>query len=511
VLARPDYVEVYRVKQAVPAARAGFGLTAKTTRLTLTGEHLAEQFDEHVRETSVYGEDELLPLALVPITDLVAGQSIELEQRVDGLEPGRRLVIVGRIGSLDASGQVVAGPPATEVATLLRTVDLGGRSRLDLVDPLAHAYVRDSLIIRANVAAASHGETVASEVLGSGDPAVANQSFALKQVPVTYVAASTPSGGASTLEVRVDDVRWQEVPSLYGRGASERVYVTRADAEGKRTLRFGDGYNGARPPLGSENVVARYRKGLGTSGNVRAGQLSLLLARPLGVARVDNPLASSGAQDPESLGSARDNAPLTVITLDRIVSLEDYADFARSFAGIGKAHAAWTWHPSGRGVSITVAGMDGADVPDGSALREHLLDAIRALASMPAPVLLRSYRPVTMGLAATVTAEPDRRVEHVRADVLGAVRSAFSFRNRAFGQSVYLSEVFAVIQRVPGVRMVVVDQLYRTAADGTVKMAVGGMLEANAPRDGDDAQATLAAELLTVAGANPLDQVKVIQ
>ena len=41
---------------------------------------------------------------------------------------------------------------------------------------------------------------------------------------------------------------------------------------------------------------------------------------------------------PEASDDARRNAPLAVMSLDRLVSVQDYADFARTFAGIGKAY-----------------------------------------------------------------------------------------------------------------------------------------------------------------------------
>ena len=37
----------------------------------------------------------------------------------------------------------------------------------------------------------------------------------LRQSPLTYVQASTPTGMQTTLQVRVNGVAWQEVPTLY--------------------------------------------------------------------------------------------------------------------------------------------------------------------------------------------------------------------------------------------------------------------------------------------------------
>jgi hypothetical protein len=506
---RPGYVEVYRVEQAIAASRTDFGITAKTTRLHLSGEHLLEEFDEHVRETTALFEDEALPLAEVPLAELVEGARLELDGAVPALPAGRRVLVTGLTATI-VGGEVLRGAPAVEVATVARALEGESRTTLELDAPLEHRYLRETMTIRANVAPATNGETVAREVLGSGDPARSDQRFALKQAPVTYTSAATPQGGLTTLEVYVDDVRWREVPNLLGQGPNDRVYVTRADETQHRTVQFGDGLNAARPPLGVENVVARYRKGLGSVGNVRAGQLSLLLTRPLGVSKVENPRPSDGAQDPQALEDARENAPLTVVTLDRIVSLEDYRSFCRAFCGIGKAHAAWTWFPTGRGVSITVAGPGGAPVPDGSALQRSLRDAIDALASVPAPVRVQTYRRVHVQLSATVLVEPDVAPQGVRERVHAALRTEFSFARRAFGQPVHLSEVIAAIQRIPGVRMVDLDRLARVPETGPASVAVEGVLDAAAPRDGDDAPSTPAAELLTIAADDPLDQVRVI-
>ena len=116
--------------------------------------------------------------------------------------------------------------------------------------------------------------------------------------------------------------------TFFERAPKDHVFISRRDDDGKTGVQFGDGNTGARLPSGANNVRAKYRKGIGIEGLVKAGQLSMLLSRPLGVKGVTNPLAASGAQDPEQIDDARANAPLRVLTLERVVSLLDYEDFA---------------------------------------------------------------------------------------------------------------------------------------------------------------------------------------
>jgi predicted phage baseplate assembly protein len=132
-------------------------------------------------------------------------------------------------------------------------------------------------------------------------------------------------------------------PKPYGKSTNDRVFVSRAEDDGTTYIQFGDGITGTRLPSGAENIRARYRVGIGLEGEVKAGQLSLLMTPQLGIKSVVSPLPATGADEPEVIENIRSNAPLTVLTLDRIVSILDYENFASAYAGIGKARADLIW------------------------------------------------------------------------------------------------------------------------------------------------------------------------
>jgi hypothetical protein len=337
------------------------------------------------------------------------------------------------------------------------------RSTLQLAKPLAGVYDRATMRINANVAAATHGESV-YEPLGSGDATISHQSFLLAQTPLTYVSADTPSGSASTLKIYVNDVLWEEALFLHGRGANEHIYITRQDDEGRTTVCFGDGVNGARLPTGQDNVRAEYRKGSGLGGLVQAEQLSQLMSRPLGLGGVTNPEAAQGAEDPESRDAARKNAPTTVLTLDRAVSLQDYEDFARTFAGIAKAQAVWVWDGRRRTVFITVAGPGGAPLEEEGAVMANLKEALHQYGDPFVVFTIKSYRPVLFQIHGTVTVAPDHVAETVLAEVTADLRQRYAFDVREFGQLVALSDVVAAIQSIAGVVAVDIDNFYRNDA-----------------------------------------------
>ena len=411
---------------------------------------------------------------------------------------GSELCITAPAGKLLLQAPLDDDPVVAEIATLAGGADAVATTLSDTtlrVDaPLKYCYARDSLRINANVAPATHGETV-SELAGSGDASRANQSFTLKQPPLTYVSsADDPSGAASTLQVRVNELLWQQRSSLYGAASTERTYALSQDDAGNTRLQFGDGINGARPATGSNNVRLSYRKGLGAAGNLRAGQLSLLLSRPLGVKAVSNPQAATGGQDAETLERARSNAPLRVLTLDRAVSTQDYADFARAYAGVAKSSATWIESGRGRGMHISVAGPDGAAIPAGSASLQNLTGALRNYGDPLLPLDVRSYKAVRFSLKAAIRVADDAQPDLVLAAVSAALQSAYAFDRRDFGQPVTLDEVYAVMHSVSGLLAADIDVL-QTLDAGVYGLQLQPPLLAALPAVQDDGSVN-AAELL---------------
>jgi len=489
LLSNPEYQELYRVASVAEDARVNFTLSSKTMRLALQGENLRERFNERLRGTAVFAQSEELPMAEQPIHTPVSGKFVELARPVEGLLPGRLLVVSGV--------DTVSGKQVSEVVTLQDTGPSAAATKLNFTTTLQHIFRRESVVIHANVCRGTHGETV-QEVLGSGSADQPFQRFTLRQSPLTYVSASNPSGAESTLRIHVDELEWHEVPTLYGRKQTERVFVTQTSDEGRTTVKFGDGRTGARLPKGRENVRATYRKGIGLDGLVQAGQLSLLMTRPLGVKSVVNPLRASGAADRESLEDARGNAPLTVLTLDRIVSLLDYENFTRAYAGIAKSHATWTGSGRTRRVFLTVAGPHAAAIKSLEQPYENLLSALNRAGDPNVRFCVKSFRDVPFRIVGTFRVAADHVPERVKAAVDAALLAHFSFEARSFGQSVTLSEVVAVVQNVPGVLMVDVDDIVRLTGGGLIS----GRLLAAMP------EGELAAELLTLASTQ-LDTLQV--
>ncbi len=474
-LPRDSTLLVTSVTDVSERSRSAYGLAQKSTRLRLENEWLdttpGKESFETIRGTGVFAGSERLALAEEPIETAVSGNELELDGLYDGLESGRWLIVTGERADItasatqDDSASKVPGVPATELVMLAAVEqrfdpDLDGdktHTYLRLVKDLAYSYKRDTVIVYGNVVNSTHGET-RNEVLGSGNAAQSLQKFTLKQSPLTFVAAPNPDGVESTLKVRVNDVLWHESDSLAGLGPNDYRYVTRTDDEAKTSVIFGTGEHGARLPTSPDNVTAVYRNGIGKAGNVRPDQITMLTTRPLGVKGVTNPMAATGGADRESRDLAKQNAPLAVMALDRLVSTQDYADFARTFAGIGKASAARLSDGQRRLVHLTVAGADDIPIDKTSDLYRNLNKALRDFGDphQPIEVALREF--LLLVIEARVSVLQDYLFEKVEPNIRAAILDRFSFERRELGQDALLSEAMATIQNVKGVAYVDIDK-----------------------------------------------------
>jgi hypothetical protein len=313
----------------------------------------------------------------------------------------------------------------------------------------------NSAVLLGNVALSSHGETVADEVLGDGDASAVFQKFELQKNPLTYIPSSGPGGIESTLEVLVNDVRWTEVSSFFGRRPVDQVYTARRADDGTVTVQFGDGRAGARLLSGRGNVVANYREGAGLEGRVDAAALRVPLDLPVGLKAVTNPAETTGGADPESIDQARENAPTTVRTFGRAVSLRDFEDLVRTSGEVAKALATWVWNREARAVHLTVAAQEGQLFTPSDLTRIHA--SLNSQRDPNHALFIDNYVEVPVVVAATVDVKANYVASKVGNASRDALLAALSFDSLRFGQPLDLSEIYAVLQQVDGVSFVDID------------------------------------------------------
>ncbi|WP_406146961.1 putative baseplate assembly protein [Streptomyces sp. NBC_01012] len=239
---------------------------------------------------------------------------------------------------------------------------------------------------------------------------------------------------------------------------------------------------GAVAPKGSVIRARRYRTGGGREGNVARGTVQVLRTSIPYVSEVVNREAARGGVDGETVEEAKLRAPITLRAQERAVTLRDYEELARRAAPETARITCLEGKESEYGAyAIRVLVVPQA-VPDpGGRLRfeqlvpgDALLDRVtrhldeRRLIGTRVAVGPPYYQGVTV--VATVHAFRGVDTDRVRRQThdalyqhLDPLTGGADGRGWPFGRPVQAGEVFAVLQRVPGVELV--DEVILHPAD----------------------------------------------
>jgi hypothetical protein len=335
----------------------------------------------------------------------------------------------------DANGVGIA---ANGTSSGDRNLSLGG-----LPDPVPS--LQPPFLVLPNTLPVTRGKTVTNEVLGSGDATQPGQDFKLSQSPVTYLQQG--ASYASTIGLTVNGMPWTEVPHFYGQPPDAAVFVTHEDNQGYTHVTFGDGINGARLPTGINNVVATYRVGAGAA-SPPAGKLTVIANTYPGLRAVLNPLAVGGGADADQPDQIRHDAPRSVLTFGRAVSVFDYAAIAAQAPGVTRANAVWGWDDSIQRalVRVYVGDTPAAATSAGQAL------AAAGDPNRPVKVTQATERDVALGLTLIYTPGIDtgqlnQAVQTALADIEVGLFGAW---NLNVGQAIFTSQIEAAVLGVPG-------------------------------------------------------------
>ena len=351
-------------------------------------------------------------------------------------------------------------------------------------------FTFDDLALPAGLAAALHADTdpAAQALLALLSPATRQQLTAWKPSD-----PPTPLPSALALALTADLTSllqsWQPVADLLESGASDRSFVVETDNDGYGHLRFGDGVLGLALEAGTE-LRATYRIGNGVAGNVGAESIRYIVFADEKLSGVTltprNPLAAMGGIDPEPIDEVKQFAPFTFGTvLERAITADDYATIAadntrrlaarssliardKALCGVpfrslqnAKAELRWTgsWYTAL--VALDPQGEEGLD----ASLDEEIKLYLEPYRRMGQDLLVQPAVYVPLKVTICVCVLPNYLRGHVESAVMarltGSPDGFFQPDNLSFGDGIYVSQLIAAVQAVPGVRSVKVTELER--------------------------------------------------
>ena len=299
------------------------------------------------------------------------------------------------------------------------------------------------------IVTAVQGTEFTGEQVATSNGAI-NQAYRLRNKPVSALSPTV------YVDLGEGPQEWSYTANLINAGPYDTVYTGFVDSNGNFYLVFGDGVNGYVPPLGSP-ITCNYLTNVGALGNVGSNTITQPATALGGVATVSNPAAATGGAYAESLASIQANAPASLMTNSRAITVSDIETIASQVSGVEWVSVVMETYQL---VNLFV-------VPYGGGSPSALLQ--QAIQTALAPALMANtnvtivtptiYIPVNVSVM--VEAYANFGNDTVQAAVTAALANLLSIANTGFGFRVGLGLVYQTVLAVPGVNYAIVTGLTR--------------------------------------------------
>lgn len=342
-------------------------------------------------------------------------------------------------------------------------------------------YLCDPVIrqVSLNTVLAKQVLTLEDEILGSSN-GTPNQVFYSARTPILgkVVLEVNESQRSSAIEsprnsakgvTEGDWVPWHEVDDFLESSPSDRHFVVeRFSGE----LRFGNGIKGMLLPAGANNVrLHRYKTGGGALGNRPPNSITQLRTSLIGIAEVTNHESAKGGMDEEDWGSVYARGSAYLRHRRRAITAADYEDLARIASPlIAQAKCFPLRDLNSDSLSIVEPGVVSLIIvpKDRASEPRPSLDLLRYVWEFVNPLRMQGTSLVLAGpeyLRINVQAEIIPNYESIEVDIVTACKErleAFlhplaggeNANGWAFGKWPHSSDVYAVLESVPGVEFV---------------------------------------------------------
>lgn len=302
--------------------------------------------------------------------------------------------------------------------------------------------------ILTEVGACTHGQLYSETFTGNGQT---SQQYKLANGPVV-------SGKVTVL---VDAVEWTEVSNLADKDDNDQVYVVLYQEDSTAVVLFGNGVYGKNVPNASALEIS-YVVGGGVEGRVVAGKIVNYLGSQILVSGVTNVSASTGGDDQEGIGSIKVNAPASHKTAGRAVTSKDFETITLTVAGVQQAKAI----EYGGVVRVSIV-PTGGGLP-GVPLKNSVASELDSKRMLGVHVVVEDPVYIDIDVTAVVVAEPGAKQSIIQTRVQNTI-NAFLDPNQSvdgvyingYGEDVFLSELYQLINDVTGVARCTISTLKR--------------------------------------------------
>lgn len=241
------------------------------------------------------------------------------------------------------------------------------------------------------------------------------------------------------------------------------------DSEGRAILRFGDGVFGKQLSP-NDSIVTNYRTGGGSAGNIPANTLTTLLDQSTFINAVTNESAFSGGADEPSITQLRELVPASLRTLERAVTVQDYADIIlTNFNNVSKASAAQNLSDAGIDIDIFVvpAGNSITKITDNLPLFNAVSDFIDERKPVTTTFKIKDAFGMDIFFKATIFLSSGASRSLVESNITTSLLNFFNFSSgdvdesgTKFAQVIRLIDLYNVVGTVEGIERFEITKLH---------------------------------------------------
>jgi len=392
-------------------------------------------------------------------------------------------------------------------------------------------YTTDISVAHGNIILADQGKIIKKEDLGevqpqklfkvllpAGDrcqgraatPVLPRFNPHLSKTPLTYAVSydekNPPPSASATMrsspgdalpeiidlksELNGNPANWTRQRDLLSSKPNANDFVVEVENDGTAYLRFGNNSSqneyvqahGLRPDPGT-SFKATYRVGNGMGGNVGAETLAHIISTDQRIDKIRNPLPAQGGFEPESIEQVRQSAPGAFRVQERAVTPDDYAMMAKRYPGVQNAVATFRWTGSWHTVFVTIDRLGGLEVD--ASFKENMRKHLENYRMAGYDMEIDSPIYISLEIEILICVKPDYFRSHVEEALLAVFNNrampdgrsgVFHPDNFTFGQTVYLSPLYASAQAVDGVSSIQITTFQRQGIPDSVALNAGKLI-----------------------------------
>ena len=254
----------------------------------------------------------------------------------------------------------------------------------------------------------------------------------------------------NSIELYVGGEFWELQETLGRSKPTDKHYIVEVSASKEAYIRFGDNINGAIPTAG-QTLLADYFTSLGSLGNVEIGTINSSTTNFTAVYGIPdyvitNPNKAVAGTDFEDIERIRRSAPLSLRTLDRAVTKQDYIDIGLLAPGVDKVNLLFN---CGKYVNLYIS-PNGGGIASTSLLQdvEQFFDDKKMVTTFVKALPAGESR---LKINLHVVGKFRVNGEQLRADVENALLDAYSYEKSDVNKTTRVSDLIALVDNLPRV------------------------------------------------------------